>query len=305
MASAVWDVTKSLPRSSLTQITDFAPFIHGLDHPEGVACGPKGELYAGGEAGQIYRVELDGTHGEVGTTGGFVLGLCLDADANIYACDLAKHNVAKITPGGEVCVYSHGAPNRPMVTPNYPVFDATGNLYVSDSGGWHEHNGCVFRVRPGGETDVLSEEIVDFPNGMALHPDGTHLYMVVSQADPPGVVRIALNGDGSTGSPEIVAELPQNVPDGVAFDEERNLYIACYTPDVIYRVTPDGRLDVLASDWESVTFATPTNIAFCGQDRRILVVASLSRWHLTKGEMPIPGARLQYPRLEDTAMGEG
>ena len=50
-------------------------------------------------------------------------------------------------------------------------------------------------------------------------------------------------------------------------------------------------LDVLAEDWESVTFATPTNIAFAGPERRTLVVASLSRWHLTKGEMPIAGAR--------------
>jgi len=229
----------------------------------------------------------------------------LDADSNLYACDLAQHNVAKITPSGDVCVYSSGAPDRPMATPNYPVFDAVGNLYVSDSGGWHEHNGCIFRVRPGGATEVLSDEVVDFPNGMALHPDGTHLYVVVSQAQPPGVVRIALNGDGSAGSPERVAGLPYNVPDGVAFDEERNLYIACYTPDVIYRVKPDGQIDVVASDWESVTFATPTNLAVCGQDRRTLVVASLSRWHLTKGHMSIPGARLQYPNLEQTAAGEG
>jgi hypothetical protein len=79
MASAVWDVTRSLPASSLMQITDFAPFIHGLDHPEGVACGPNGEPYAGGEAGQIYQVTLNGSFQEIGSTGGFVLGLCLGA----------------------------------------------------------------------------------------------------------------------------------------------------------------------------------------------------------------------------------
>jgi gluconolactonase len=91
--------------------------------------------------------------------------------------------------------------------------------------------------------------------------------------------------------------LPRHVPDGLAFDERGNLYVACYTPDVIYRVTPAGKVDIVAEDWQSVTFATPTNIAFCGGDRRTLVVASLSRWHLTKGRMPIAGARLRYPRL--------
>ncbi len=113
----------------------------------------------------------------------------------------------------------------------------------------------------------------------------------------PAIVRIAIEADGSAGAIETVVELPHNVPDGVAFDEAGNLYIACYTPDVIYRLTPEGELAVVASDWQGTTLATPTNIAFCGPDRKTLVVASLSRWHLAKAEMPVAGARLNYPKL--------
>jgi gluconolactonase len=130
---------------------------------------------------------------------------------------------------------------------------------------------------------------------MALHPDGSRLYIVLSNL--PGVVSLALGDDGSVGPPEPVVELPRTVPDGLAFDVAGNLYITCYTPDVIYRLSPDGDLAVVADDWESVTFATPTNIVFAGPERRTLVVASLSRWHLTKGEMPIAGAPLRYPKL--------
>jgi gluconolactonase len=291
----LWDIARGLPAQSLMRIEDFSPFIHGLDHPEGVACGPNGEIYAGGEAGQVYLVEPEGTHREIGSTGGFLLGLCLDADANVYACDATHHAVMRVTPSGEVATYASGASSRGMATPNYPVFDAAGNLYVSDSGGWNENNGCIFRVRPGGETELLSDEVTAFPNGMALHPDGTHLYVVVSQV--PAVVRLPITGDGSAGTAETVVEMPHHVPDGLAFDEQHNLYVSCYTPDVIYRVTPDGRVAMVASDWESVTFATPTNIAFCGADRKTLVVASLSRWHLTQGVMPIAGARLNYPNI--------
>ena len=283
-------------RASLMRIEQFAPFVHGLDHPEAVTTGPDGTLYAGGEAGQIYRVDLAGRFEQIASTGGFVLGLCLDGDGAIYACDLAHSSVMRIDPDGEVTTYSSGAPVRPMAVPNFPVFDAAGNLYVSDSGGWKEHSGCLFRVRPGGATEVVGEGLEAFPNGMALHPDGDRLYAVLSNL--PGVVSLALNDDGTVGEPQSVVELARTIPDGLAFDVEGNLYIACYTPDVIYRLTPGGMLDVLAEDWESVTFATPTNIVFAGPGRETLIVASLSRWHLTKGPMPIAGSALRYPKLD-------
>jgi len=283
----------SLP--SLMSIENFASFADGLDHPEGVAVGPDGAIYAGGEAGQIYRVELDGKWTQIASTGGFVLGLALDGDGAIYACDLGLHSVQRIAPDGQISTYSAGSPDRPMAVPNYPVFDAAGNLYVSDSGGWKENGGCLFRIRPGGETEVIGEGLSAFPNGMALHPDGDRLYVVLSNL--PGVVSLELGDDGAVGPLQPVVELPRTVPDGLAFDSERNLYIACYTPDVIYHLSPEGDLSVLTEDWESVTFATPTNIAFAGPERRTLVVASLSRWHLTKGEMPVVGATLRYPRV--------
>ena len=295
MAHNAWQAGSSSDLPSLMSIDDFAPFVDGLDHPEGVNCGPDGDVYAGGEAGQIYSAELDGTCEQVADTGGFVLGLCLDAISNVYACDSGHHAVMLVTPTGDVTTYADGAPGRKMVTPNYPVFDDAGNLYVSDSGFWNGNDGCLFRVRPGGDTAVIGTGLTAFPNGMALHPSGSHLYVVLSQL--PGVVRVALGSNGDVGAPEPVIELPRHVPDGLAFDEQANLYVSCYTPDVIYRVSPTGELALVAEDWQSVTFATPTNIAFCGADRTTLVVSSLSRWHLTKGTMPIAGARLRYPRF--------
>jgi gluconolactonase len=281
---------RELPR--LMDITDFAPFVEGLDHPEGVACGPGGEIYAGGEAGQIYRISLEGTAEQVASTGGFILGLCLDGNGAVYACDLAHHEVVRMTPDGTITTWSAGAPGRPMRVPNYPVFDRDGNLYVSDSGSSGKNDGCVFLVHPDGETEVLAADLGAFPNGLALDATGQTLCVVLS--DLPGVVAVDLR-PGQDLAVRTLVELPRHVPDGLAFDEDGNLYISCYTPDVIYRLAPDGELVIVADDWASVTFATPTNIAFCGPERRTLVVASPSRWHLTKGEMPIAGQRLNYP----------
>ncbi len=282
---------------SLMDIKNFAPFVEGLDHPEGVTWGQDGNIYAGGEAGQIYRISLDGKKVEqIGTTGGFILGLCPDGAGNIFACDMGNHAIKRITPAGNVTTYSDGNAERKMVTPNYAVFDRHGNLYVSDSGIWRGNDGCMWLVRPGGATELLKGDFPAFPNGLALSPDGSFLYIVLSNV--PGVARVALGKDGqAAGQPEMVVELPRQVPDGLAFDVEGNLYIGCYTPDIIYRLSPDRQLEMLAEDWEGATFATPTNLAFCGADRRTLVVASLSRWHLTKGPMPLAGAPLHYPNL--------
>jgi len=81
---------------------------------------------------------------------------------------------------------------------------------------------------------------------------------------------------------ETLVELPGTVPEGVAFDTDGNLYIACYRPDRIYRLTPSGQLDVLAEDYEGTIIACPTNIAFCGRELDILLSANLGRWDITR-----------------------
>src|ERR671912_207625 len=82
------------------------------------------------------------------------------------------HQVLRVSPAGEVLLYSGGAPGTALRTPNYPVFDAAGRLYVSDSGAWGQDDGLLFRVDPGGETQVVATVPCHFPNGLALAPDG-------------------------------------------------------------------------------------------------------------------------------------
>ena len=88
-------------------------------------------------------------------------------------------------------------------------------------------------------------------------------------------------GMGVPGLLKTLVHLPETVPDGLAFDTEGNLYISCYRPDRIYRLTPSGQLDVLAEDYEGTAIAAPTNIAFCGQNRDLFLSANLGRWHIT------------------------
>lgn len=273
-------------------------FANGLDHPEGVTWGPDGFVYAGGEAGQVYRVALDtGELTQIGTTGGFLLGVVTDGDANVYGCDMGRQAMTRTTPSGETTIYSSGSADRPMICPNAAVFAADGTMYVCDSGDWEAENGCVWMIHPGGKTELLTDEVRAHSNGIAIHPLDGSLYCVESLR--PAIMRIPLGADGRASGPAEVALplTPEIIADGIAFAADGTLLISCYTPDIIYRLSVDHKLTVLAHDPHRVTLAAPTNVAFAGPALTTLVVSSLGRWHLTRMELEEPGAPLNYPKI--------
>jgi len=270
-------------------------FANGLDHAEGIAILEDGTIYVGGEAGQVYRVEEDGSFEEVGNTGGFSLGLAADAEGSIYVCDNVRKAVVKVDPAsGDVEVFSSGLPERPMAVPNWGAFDGDGNYYVSDSGDWLASNGFVWVVRPGRRAEVWSEESVNFPNGLAVAPDGSRLF-VVESAPTAAIVEIPIGPDGSAGPRRVLCDLGLAVPDGIAVGSDGSLIVACYRPDVIYRWHPSDGLEILAGDPQGVVLAAPTNVAFRGDGLGQMIVPNLGRWHLTRGELGVSGTPLFYP----------
>jgi gluconolactonase len=284
---------------SLIGLTHARVLVDGLDHPEGVTFGPDGIVYAGGEAGQVYRVDLDGQHFEqFADTGGLNLGLALDRAANLYICNAGKQVVNRVTPAGEVSVYSRGTAARAMITPNYPAFDSNGFLYVADSGEWKADNGCIWSLAPGGEATVIDSESCQFPNGCAVSPAGDYLYVAMS-LNHPRVIRFQIEKGQKRGPVEEVVQLPGTVPDGLAFCADGSLLVSCYRPDVIFRLLPDGDLTVLMQDDEGTLLGAPTNVCFAGPDLGLLVWANLGRWHLgINSQTGLHGAPLFYPPLE-------
>ena len=276
-------------------ISTLSVLAPGLDHPEGVAWGPDGKVYAGGEAGQVYRIDLGSGQPETfANSGGFVLGMAHDAAGNVYACDQGRREVIRVTPAGGVTRYAGSTADQEMRVPNYPVFDAAGNLYVSDSGEWGKRDGFIWKVAPGGAGTVWDRQANGFTNGMCLSPDGQWLYVV--ESCPPLISRVAIRPDGTAGNREVVVELPRNVPDGVAFDQQGRLYISLYNPNIIY-IFDKGKLTTLYDDWEQLILVAPTNIAFGGADRKTLLIANLCGWNLATAAVDVPGIPVQYPTL--------
>jgi gluconolactonase len=273
----------------------FSELAGGLDHPEGVAWGPDGRVYAGGEAGQIYAIDLDGTVREATSTGGFIYGITLDGAGNVYACDFGNAGVARVSPSGDISTYSTGTAERPMRVPNFSAFDDRGNLFVTDSGDWGADDGAIYRVAPGGETAVWSDALPRFPNGCCLSADGTALLVVESSGRC--VWSVPINDDGSAGTPERVVDLAGSMPDGIALAADGTLFVGCYRPDRIWRIRPGSSPEVFVEDPDGVVLNQPANVAFIGWELDRVAVSSLGGWSISVADVGVAGLPLRYPEL--------
>lgn len=275
-------------------VSEVTVVVDGLDHPEGVATAADGTLYAGGEAGQLYRVDVEaGAFEQVADCGGFLLGIAVDGDGFVYACNLKLRVVQRVDPRtGVVSVLSEGAPGRPFANPNWPVFDPFGRLLVTDSGSWRGDDGMVVAIEPDGTTTVWTEEVPRFPNGACLTPERDALLVLESLG--PSLSRVPFEDGGAAGAAKLVAELPGTIPDGVTVAADGTAYVCCYRPDTILSVAHDGEVSVLVSDPAGTALAAPTNAVWVG-DR--LVVGNLGRWHLaalTPGTEPVDVLRPSF-----------
>ena len=260
-----------------------------LDHPEGVAVAPDGSVWCGGERGQLFRVDRDGSSiTEVASTGGFCLGMAFGPGGDLFVCDLKHAAVFRVdTRSGGAERFADGAGGHRLRIPNYPAFDGDGRLYVSDSHQFDRAGPGVFRFDPDGRGELWYGHEVTFANGLAVGPDGRDLYVAETFANR--VFRIRIRGDGSAGGREEVASLPGVWPDGLAFDIAGNLYVGCYEPSQVLRIDPQGRVEVLFREWSAHLLAHPTNLAFRGTT---MFTANLGRWHLTRLEVGAQGLAL-------------
>ncbi len=248
-----------------------------LQHPEGLAVGPDGWIWCGGENGEVLRIAPTGARIErVAQGGGFTLGLaflrdealffCDLRDKAVYRLDLATRRVQRFTPPG-------------IRIPNYPAVDAArGRLLVSDSHDFATPGPGVWAYDLAtGEGRLWYDRPLVFANGLALDRSGAALY--VCETFARRITRIAIMADGSAGEATPFATDLPGLPDGVAFDESGDLFCGCYEPSRILRIKRDGKAEVYIEDPTAHLFAHPTNIAF---DGAALYAANLGRWHITR-----------------------
>lgn len=257
---------------------DCRKLVDGLDHPEAVAAGPAGELYCGGEAGQVYRISEPPKFEQIAQLSGFVAGVTVEASGALLVCDVESGSLVRVASDGAT---------EPVVTdlvfPNFAAFDPTGNLFLTDSGDYDRANGRLLLRRPDGDLAVVASGL-HYPNGLAVDPAGASLYLAQSTAS--NILRYPI-ADGELSVAEIFATIPGTVPDGLALAESGQLFVGCYSPDAIYVLSPLGEVQPFLIDPWADLLNRPTNLVL---GDGVLYYANLGGYHIGAIDLDERGA---------------
>jgi sugar lactone lactonase YvrE len=253
------------------------------DHPEGIAVDPSGNVYVSNRRfvgslrqAEVLRIDPDNRATVVtrlpdtaDPRGNGVLGLVTDRRGNLYAAldsrDPASRGVWRIDAEGSQAERLAGS--EQMTFPNALTFDATGNLYATDS-----ETGAIWRFPSEASNESAAwaqdELLAPFPfdpfgiplptgevqplslpgaNGIAFYPPN-HLYVAITEKAL--VVHVPIEAEGRAGKARVVAGEPMPVDtaewvpdprlwtiDGIAVDVHGEIHGVIAACAIVSRVT--------------------------------------------------------------------
>ena len=143
-------------------------------------------------------------------------GVALDVRGDLFIADHANNMVEEVTPAGSLSVVAGTgkaglatpgpAIKSPLNAPSGVALDAHGDLFIADS-----NNNLVEEVTPNGRLSIVA-------------------------------------GSGHVGppSPGVATKSALDDPSGVALDARGDLFVADYNNNVVVKVTPGGKLTIVA-----------------------------------------------------------
>ncbi|MBI5063224.1 MAG: SMP-30/gluconolactonase/LRE family protein [Desulfatitalea sp.] len=277
----------------------------GLIRPEGVMALDDGTLIAADARGGCNHIQPDGRIAFFGDLGGAPNGICIDTDGNVIVANIGNGQVQSLGRDGRHTVLMTHADSRRMVAPNFPLLDAKGRLWVTNSTENEDINAVLMRPTPDGSVVCIANgrprivaDGIYFANGVALNSDATFLY--VAQTMRSNILRFEIRKDGSLGPAEIFGPATlthQGYPDGIAFDIAGNLWITFPQRNAVGYLTATGELCMYLEDPQRQVLQRPANICFGGSERRTAYIGSLDGSNIPYFEVPHAGLALVHQSI--------
>ena len=271
-------------------------FCSDLDHPECPVRMPDGSwliVQMNMGEGEVSQISADGAQIKTIRKTGRPNGIAKDDRGNIWVAETLDPSLIKISPDGSARTISRGNAHQLFLWPNDLVVGPDGAIYMTDSGVhvselmtpngpdpevWRTTmNGCLYRIDPQTEQVECLDSGFQFANGLAFGPDG-RLY--VAETVTGNIYRYDFTDRLEINSRVLFVTVtdqsgPRRVagPDGIAFDEEGNLYAAIFGQGHVAMVEPSG-----AIRRHLVTRGScPTNLAFGPKGSKQIYITEYQR----------------------------
>ena len=223
-------------------------------------------------------------------------GLTLDAEGRLIICEHGHRRISRLEADGTRSVVVERYEGGQLNSPNDAVYGSDGSLYFTDPPygleGLEESpdreldfNG-IYRLSSSGELAVLVRDQTR-PNGIALSPDETTLY--VANSDAANKVWMAYDIDDSGASNGRVFydandATADGAADGMKVDASGNLFAT--GPGGVWVIAPDGtHLGTIS------TGEVTANVAWGDDGQTLYLTASTSLYRIrltTEGHIPGP-----------------
>lgn len=220
-------------------------------------------------------------------------GLIFDTEWRLVACEgnrVTRTNVET----GEQEVLASAYEGKLLNQPNDVTYDSQGRLYFTDRPRVNptpEQTGVhgVYRIDPDGSLHrLLTDPEIDKPNGIAISPDDSTLYLIEAHpdADKARMIRAYdLGENGNLSNMRVFHDFyPGRSGDGMTIDASGNLWVAAglnQTRGTSETLDTQAGVHVFSPAGERLDFYpinedTVTNVAFAGE--------ALSTLYLTSGD---------------------
>ena len=218
-----------------------------------------------------------------------VIGNSVDNNGNLISAelksitrtDVATRIVTVIARG-----YSVGAPDGGALTPfdgpNDLIALTDGTIFFTDPGygvNPRPQQGHLFRIAPDGKATLAeSYDYNPSPNGIALSKDQKTLFVsftAPAEGTLPFVRRYTVNADRSLTDLGKLLETPLgSEPDGIAVDDNDNLYVALGTGIAVYKASGEPYGGAAAKVPQTLITGGATSVTFGNTDRKSLYVST-------------------------------